>query len=191
MPTLKLKLNVTPKRVAAMLFTVVSFLLVANLVSIFLKSYLGREHSFFHTFYFGAENNLPTLYSFLTLWLCGVILWMMGSLDPIKLKRQTSFWRILSCTFFFLAIDELTSLHETLTATGRNLLGDFSGDGYLHFAWFVPYGLFFGFILLVLLKQFMGLPFATKKIICDRWCYLHSRRGRNRNDRRSVYCHKW
>jgi len=48
-------------------------------------------------------------------------------------------WAILAAIFLFFSIDEISSIHESLTAPVREI---FNTSGLLFFAWVIPYGIF-------------------------------------------------
>lgn len=161
----KLEAKLTPERIVRLLLIIVFLLLVANLLGIYTKYVAEHPYQIFWLFYFDAEANIPTLYSFLVLVVCSIFLWITGSLEKIKTEKQAAFWKALACVFAFIAIDELSGIHETFTNDGLKLLDGFTAGGYLHFAWLVPYGLLFAFISIFFAKHYMRLPNQTKLIL--------------------------
>jgi hypothetical protein len=165
MSTPIIKANLTPERIVKWLFGMVAVLLAANLLAIYTKYVMGHPYQIFWLFYFDEEANIPTLYSFVVLVICSVFLWITGSLEKVKIQKQSIFWKGLACVFAFIAIDELSGIHETFNNDGTKLLGGFTADGYLYYAWLIPYGVFFAVISIFFVKQYLRLPRQTKFIL--------------------------
>jgi len=155
-------LELTPRLLTKFLIACVSLLLLANIIGIYFKFVKGLSPHFFKAFYFDAEANMPSFYSFLTLALSSYLLVLIGLEKKEKVKKTKYFWIILACTFAFLAVDELIGFHETLNDNGRALLGAFRADGYLHYAWVLPYCALFFLVLVFILRPFLRLPSITK-----------------------------
>ena len=96
-------------------FCIIIFLLLANII--FIKHYIfsGREEVWIAAkfFWFDSELNLPTLYSGLSLLLAAYLSFYCSVIKK-KIKKEKTFWVILSIIFFFLTIDETVMIHERL-----------------------------------------------------------------------------
>ena len=145
-----------------MLGTVVATLLFANLVCIYLKFKLGYNFAFINTFYFNNEANIPSFYSAVAIFISALFLFLIGNLKIEDAKGQRLSWKLLGYVFVFLGIDEFISIHETLTGFTRGLIGKGTADGYLHYAWVIPYVSVFGFLFLYLTRFFFRLPTGMK-----------------------------
>ena len=166
MPT---SINISSKKIAYALLGTIAFLLLANLAVIYLRFVRGFEHlrGFIHGFYFDAEANFPSLYSALAIFLCSVLLWLIGSLQREKASKHSFYWKFLSIVFVFLAMDEFGSLHEYMIQPLRGLMDRSSMDSdYLYFAWFIPYTIVVVIIGLVLFRFLFKLPSRT------RWLFI-------------------
>lgn len=189
-------LQLSPVGLAKVLLGMITLLLVANITAIYLKLAFGLSYnSFIGTFYFNKEANIPTLYSALSIMLAALLLWLIGNLPLERRQKQHLFWKALAGIFIFLGIDEFISIHETLTDNTRSLLGDFNGDGYLHFAWVVPYTFIFLAVLILMGRSFLRLPRKTRvmfllagsvfvsgavgmELIGGRYIFIHGEAGR-------------
>lgn len=104
----------------------------------------------FNFFDIGAEVNLPTFFSVLLLVLLSAGTFILGKLHE---KKDTFIWMSFSALLMFLALDEFAQIHEQFTEMFQHLL---SADGFLFFAWVIPYG-----IALIVLS-FFYIPFLLK-----------------------------
>lgn len=90
------------------------------------------------------EGNLPSLYNTLLLLApAGLLAWLASLWAADRPARRG--WRLLSWVFVYLAADEYLHWHELLMTPLRQVLGV---DGFLRYAWVVPYA---GLVLAVLL----------------------------------------
>lgn len=150
------RLLLTPKKIATILTAVVGLLLIANLVCIYLKFVLGNNFQFIRTFYFNTESNIPSLYSSLAIIGCAFVLYQISCIPSEIQKRRHFNWKILAYVFLFLGVDEFISIHENLTGVTRRAFGD--GDGYLHYAWVLPYVVVFIALFGYMARFFYRLP---------------------------------
>jgi hypothetical protein len=184
---------VTPMKITLYLLGIVAILLLANFVVIYIRFVLGLQFEFIKTFYFNSEANIPSFYSASAILFSAILLFLIGNLGSEREKGQSTSWKLLGYIFTFLAIDEFVSIHENLTGMIRNLIGNV-GNGYLHYAWIIPYVAVFGSVFVYLLRFFFRLPAATKckfmmagilfiggavgmEMLSGRYEYLHGREG--------------
>lgn len=133
---------VSARKVFITLLTIISLLVLANILGIYSKYWLGHNHVFGLVKFFdlNTENNLPSYYSGLAIMFCaGLLAFIAVSQQGIK-KVQ---WFGLSVIFIYLSLDEVLQLHDQLDLPLRAALGT---SGVLRHAWIIPYAL-----LLVLL----------------------------------------
>lgn len=92
-----------------------------------------------------GERNLPTWFSTMILLAGALLAWTTSRSPGEQSGRWQRHWRLLAVVFVLLSIDELTMIHERLSAPVRELL-DLSGP--LYFGWYV--------VALPLLVLFVG-----------------------------------
>lgn len=132
-------LTFCPGKACRILAGVSIFLLVAHIAAMFSTYAFEKDHvlGLVPLFDFDMEKNVPTLFSVCLLLLNSAlfaIAWNAGRED----RRNNLTWLFLSAVFLFLAIDELSSVHEHLSVA-INL--KFNATGFLYFVWVVPYGI--------------------------------------------------
>jgi len=149
-------INLKPKRVFTRLLGLIFLLLIANSAGIISKYYLGhgRLYGLIDLFSFDMERNIPTFFSYLILILCSLIL-LIITLKHKAMKSGYLYWLGLSILFFFLAIDEIASLHEQITIPVRQALDT---TGILYFAWVIPYCIFLIVFVLIYSRFLLSLP---------------------------------
>ncbi|KAA3440120.1 hypothetical protein [Rufibacter hautae] len=116
-------------------------------------------------FGFDGERNIPTYVSTINLLISAILLFTISK--HVKNSAQPKHhrkWYLMGCMFAWLSADELFSLHELLVKPSRNFLKESLQQdnlGFLNFAWFVPYVLFFMLVGLYLVKFVLSLPKPT------------------------------
>ena len=110
----------------------------------------------FKLFNVGAEANVPTFFSTLLF-----ILLSTGSFVLGKGKNNIA-WNLTSLLFLFLALDEFTQIHEQFTGIFQQLL---NADGFLFFAWVIPYGIILILLAIVYIPFLIKLSKKTKTYI--------------------------
>jgi hypothetical protein len=113
-------------------------------------------------FFAGGDENLPSLYSTLQLWLASLILFIITAIKISVKDKFRVYWVILSITFFFIGLDKWISFHKSLSVY---LHDQFHFTGVFYLAWLIPavnfviaFGLFF-------LPFLLALPVKTRKRI--------------------------
>lgn len=107
-----------------------------------------------------TEGNLPSLFNALLLLAPALLLGLIARATPPARRVMRRGWGLLSLVFFYLSADEYLHLHELLMAPLRTLL---QVDGFLHYAWVVPYAALGLGLLLVLLPFLRGLPARSRR----------------------------
>mgnify|MGYP003649496191 CR=1 FL=1 len=145
-----MNIEIHPKEIFIKLLCFIFFLLLLNFLTIISRFYFGYDfaHGLVPLFNFGAEKNIPTLYSSLAL-LTSSLLLMAITLFHKRNGDSYYYWQALAIIFFFLCIDETAMLHEKLIEPVRESLNT---SGLLYFAWVIPYGL----ALLVLITTYIN-----------------------------------
>jgi hypothetical protein len=113
-----------------------------------------RLNGLVYIFSLGAEHNVPTLYSTVTLLFTAALLAAVA----VHSRRDRAYWCVLALTFVFLAADEAFEIHEKLIVPLRSR---FDTGGILFYAWVIPYGIATLLFSLVYLRFLLRLPRHT------------------------------
>jgi hypothetical protein len=110
---------------------------------------------------FDVEGNLPTLYSAMAIFLASLLLAAIWRLRKKQGDRDHKYWLGLLIIFVFLGLDEGVAIHEHV--------GDFfeslkilPAEGFLYFAWVIPYGALLLLFTALYLRFLWRLPKATR-----------------------------
>ncbi len=117
-------------------------------------SYLAKLVQLFNL---DLEANLPTLFSSLILFINAFMLAFIA-VGHKDLNSKYLPWVGLSFIFFFLAVDEMITIHEHLIDPTRKL---FNTKGYFYYAWVIPYGILVAIIGIFYFKFIFCLPRKT------------------------------
>lgn len=127
-----------PKDILKKNLYIILFLLFANIFGIAVNLYFDHTlYGLTSLFDFDTERNIPTLYSSIALIVSSLLLLFISVMHK-QLKLSYLPWAGLSLIFFFLAIDEISSIHELLIDPARET---FDATGLLYYAWVIPYGI--------------------------------------------------
>jgi hypothetical protein len=146
--TAPLSIVVARRSVIRALFACMALLILAGLAGQVSTWFLGRGTllGFVRQFDVGQENNVPTWFSTMCLFLCALALSVIALSEWRRRMPLSRYWIALSGTFAILSLDEAASFHEMLVPPVRSLLHT---GGFFYFAWVIPGGLFvIGFALL-------------------------------------------
>jgi len=141
------------------LFVAAALVCLLGLISELLHYGAGLSWHFLGLFSLSLEGNLPTWYSSLLLFACGITLHAVAAgarqqSAPFKWR-----WTLLGCVFMFMSLDEAVELHEQLGTVVKL-------HGVLYFSWVVPAG------VIVLLLGLFYLPFLLHLPARTRWRFL-------------------
>lgn len=156
---LQFKISTLPKILIGII-SVLFLLHCAQLVAYYVISDADK-FDFIELVDFDYEGNLPAFYSALALFLTSCLLTL------ISLKKQQdqapfkNHWKILTIIFIWLMLDEALGLHEEL-GDFVEALQLFEAEGFLYFAWVVPYGLLLCLFAFSYLRFTLSLPKKTK-----------------------------
>ena len=138
--------------------TLVACGIITRLLFHFNKSPAAATISFL--FNLDEEHNIPAIFSFLQLLFAGVLLACIAIHSSDKKDPLRRYWWLMTFLFFYIAIDELESIHEMSNAWFHQ---HFHTTGLLHFAWIIP-ALFFLLVLSIILFKFLSrLPSLSRK----------------------------
>jgi hypothetical protein len=127
-------------RIVRVLSAIAAFFVLANVAVQITRSLTLHENMYglLPLFDLDKENNLPSHFSAFLLLLAAVLLWVITIFKRRSGAQFASKWTILACTFLYLAVDEVASLHELLMRPTKEFLGRELISGILYAAWVVP-----------------------------------------------------
>ncbi len=159
---------IIPKRVLTFMLSIISLLVVLHVTQLAIYYYVGDPDifDFVELIDFDYEANLPSFYSSSALLFTSLLLWIIGW---YKFKQKALFkyhWLGLAFVFTFLGVDEGIALHEDIGDIFENKEW-VDAQGFLFFAWVVPYGVLLLFFALSYLRFVLALPGKIKVLfIC-------------------------
>lgn len=149
--------EVNPWKIFTSLLCFILFLLCANIFGIISNLYLEHDYVFglVPLFDFDTEQNIPTLYSSLTLLVASILLFVIAVMHK---KNGSSFfsWIGLAAIFLFLSVDEMALIHEHLQPPIHNFSN--TTELLLH-SWIVPYGILVFVFIVSYIRFLLHLPF--------------------------------
>lgn len=155
------KIYLSPWKVTWFLNKIVLILVVLSILTQFTVYFLpdfplrdGMAKEFNVT----EENNFPTLYSVLILFLSAVLLGVIAQVKKAEKNSYAIQWKTLSLIFIYLSLDEGLSLHEHLMEPLRKI----GFKGFLYNAWVVPFALIIIALAMAFFRFVMHLPRSTK-----------------------------
>ncbi|MFV1873321.1 MAG: hypothetical protein ACMZ64_08390 [Oleiphilus sp.] len=159
-----LEITVRPYQVRRFLLTTISVLAVMHIAQLCIYFYIDDPDTFdfIQLLDFDYEGNLPSFYSALALLYCAQQLFWIAKFHSRERDAFIVHWYGLSGIFAFLAVDEASALHEEVGDLVESL-ALFDAEGFLYFAWVVPYGLLLIVFLLSYLKFLLHLPKNTRQ----------------------------
>lgn len=159
-------MNITfkPQKVVTLLGIIIIGLVLANLAAIISVFYFDHDNllGFVPLFRLGYEENIPTLYSTVTMLLCSGFLAVIASAKKKLAKREYLYWAGLAAIFLFLSADEFATIHERLISPFREGLHT---SGIFYFAWIIPYGVLGILLLLTYFRFLFSLTARTRNLM--------------------------
>jgi hypothetical protein len=156
-------LTLHAEKTTALLLKIVAGLLVAGLISNYLKYSLGYTSimGLVPMFSLSGEFTVPSLFSTLILWASAALLWFIAIGDKNAAHKNSFYWKVLSCVFLFLGLDELLTIHENFARIEPFL------SRYIHvFSKFMYWTVAYGFLTIVFAiffsRFYLRLSFATR-----------------------------
>ncbi len=156
-----LEFRVVALKLTQLLFAIAIFFFLASIVVNTLKyelSYIrpnGEDRLLVRLFDLDSENNIPTIYGSWLLLACSVLLGLIALMKHRQGDRFRLHWKGLAIIFLGMSIDELASIHETITNPLHHYL---KVDGIWHFAWVVPALCFVALLGVAYFKFLLALP---------------------------------
>jgi hypothetical protein len=155
-------LKLTPIKTIRSLISIIIFLAIASLMGNLARLYLPDfplRDSLANWFDVNQELNIPSLYSTSVLLFCSILLATISSIKRMQRDRYQPQWVILSCIFFYLGIDELTSIHESFNYRVSLIV---KTGGVFYYSWVIP-GFIFALVCLLAFWKFLThLPKKTR-----------------------------
>ncbi|MDX1521058.1 MAG: hypothetical protein R3264_05490 [Anaerolineae bacterium] len=118
----------------------------------------GRDSfsEYVRLFNLGGETNIPTWYTSICLFLCGIL---SGYISAIKKMAETRYalrWAGLSVLFLLLSMDAIAVIHDRTIET--ILLGLFNLRGFFYFPWVILGWLLTGLLTILYYPLLLALP---------------------------------
>ena len=133
---MQIKIVVFPRTIVRYLFAGVIFFTVVSTGIQICKYVFDYRDDWMKLFNLDRELNFPTWYSALMLGFCAILLKIIALGKKQQGDRYTQDWQLLSVIFWWLAIDEVASIHEILiipeVSEALNL------PWFLHSMWVIP-----------------------------------------------------
>jgi len=148
---------VSPKRVTRFLFFMATGLTTISFAASCIKN--GFDIVSMAPLEVGNDSSLPTWYSSFALLICALLLALITAIKRKAGDTYTYYWFFLSALFFYISIDEVATLRETLDTATPDYLG-----GIFYHTWTVV-GIPFVIIFAVIYLKFLAsLPKDTKRL---------------------------
>jgi len=155
-----LTLNIGSSKIVSMLLAVVTFLILASVITQAIRFLLlDPEIHRFSRFNVDAEGNIPTYFSTMILLFSAVLLSIIALFKKKESDPYTVHWTVLCLIFFVMSIDEAAAIHEMSIKPLRSLLG---AGGFFYYTWIVVGAIFFVFVLIMFYKFWLHLPYKTR-----------------------------
>jgi hypothetical protein len=133
---MQLKITAFPRIIARYLMIGVIFFTIVGVVIQIGKYVFNYQDEWLNLFNVDRELNFPTWYSALMISFCAVLLKIIATGKKQQGDRYTKDWQLLSLIFWFLAIDEIVSIHEILIIP--EVSQALHLPWFLHSAWVIP-----------------------------------------------------
>lgn len=159
--TLVSQISLNPASIAGALGALAFVLVFASVATQLAEYSTGYSSVFLHklvkVFNLDLEQNLPSFFSMLLLFLTALLLAFITFLKRKQAAPYLFEWAILSTGFLFMTFDEATQIHEKLIEPMRAVLGG-KNLGIFYYAWVVPAIVLVSFLSIFFLKFLWNLP---------------------------------
>ena len=133
---MRIEIKIAPRTITRYLLAGVIFFTVVSTGIQICKYVFDYRDDWMKLFNLDRELNFPTWYSALMLGFCAILLKIIAVGKKQQSDRYTKDWQLLSVIFWWLAIDEVASIHEILiipdVSEALNL------PWFLHSMWVIP-----------------------------------------------------
>jgi hypothetical protein len=139
--TFSISIHTLARRVVLVLGVITVLLVVAGTLVVLAHEYLPpvTVHYPLAKLDLNEENNLPTWFSSIGLFLDAAVLAWLAVVRRKADPREARFWPFMAVVFVLLSLDEMASFHELTVHLIREY---FHLTGYLFYAWVIPGALF-------------------------------------------------
>lgn len=122
-----------------MLVAGLALLALLHLAVLVLRNRIGPDHlwGFYRLFDLGSEGNVPTIWTFLLLLGCSLVLLVVSINVRQRGGPYPRHWQFLALGFAFLGVDEAAQVHERVIARIWGSLAG-RGQGITYYVWYVP-----------------------------------------------------
>jgi hypothetical protein len=140
---------------------IIIFLVIMSTVGQIIKYSTGHNYiyGFIPKFNLNDEQNIPTYFSTILLFISGVLLACIAITCKKEENVDILYWKSLSIIFLLLSIDELASIHERVADIMEKFI---SASGFFYFAWVLPAIIFILLLSFCYIKFFLRLDKRTK-----------------------------
>jgi len=156
-----MNLSISKKSIVKSLSIVVIVLILLSITGQLYKYLIndGENRYIFDFLNLDKEHNLPTLYSTLSLYFCGILLMIISF--GVRFNKEKFFlhWCFLGLTFLYLGTDEILVLHEQIISPLRSVINT---TGFLYITWVIPALILVLFFALAYIKFLKALPAKTR-----------------------------
>ncbi|MGH2412354.1 MAG: hypothetical protein ACRDEA_01385 [Microcystaceae cyanobacterium] len=153
---MRFTLSISPLAIAKRLTFGVVILATISIAIQIAKYVFNYRADWMTMFNLDREMNFPTWYSTLMLAFCAILLRLIANGKKEQRDRYSRYWNILSLIFWFLALDEVASIHELLIIP--SVAKDLHLPWFLHSIWVIPGAIFVVIFLQKYWKFTMHLP---------------------------------
>lgn len=157
-------ITIHPNKVSKLMLIIILILTFLHISQLCLYFYINDPNTFdfIQLVDFDYEGNLPSFYSAIAILFSSLLLSIIALSEKRTNKKYYSHWIGLTFIFIFLALDEATAIHEVIGDLVENT-GFIDAEGFLFFAWVVPYS----FLVVIFIISYLRFLIQLPKII--RW----------------------
>lgn len=156
-------LTLHAEKTTALLLKIMAGLLVAGLISNYVKYVLGYTSimGLVPLFSLNGEFTFPSLFSTLILWASAALLWFIATREKKHATNASFYWKSLSVVFIYLGLDELLTIHENF-ARIEPFLSEYIHVFSKFMYWTVAYGFLVILFALFFSRFYLRLPSSTR-----------------------------
>jgi hypothetical protein len=153
-----MQINVSMRRVATLLVTVLALLAIAGFVAEYARYVLRSRSVLVDYFSLSVEHNVPTWWSSSLLLACSIVLVAITATKTRRAGDHKTRWAVLAAIFCYMSLDELAQIHEWL----NNLPALENLHGLIYYGWVIPAGVVVLIFAASYLKFLFHLPPDTR-----------------------------
>ena len=157
---MQLKISLFPRKIINYLTIAVVFFISVSVGIQICKYGYGYRADWMKLLNVDRELNFPTWYSALTIAFCSLLLRIIARGKKEQGDRYAKDWQLLSLIFFWLAIDEVLSIHEILIIP--EVSEALRLPWFLHSMWVIPGTIFVIWFIKRYSRFFRHLPYHSR-----------------------------